>query len=350
LIDEKLVAKSPSIFEAFRAQNKATGCGKNEILRASGSKDKPLIFKTIEFLKTCKILEFEKLRQGKKGMVKLTPLGKEILDLTTDIYLSNVAFKAVETNISKYLPLIEEDHTLKRADEYDGKYPSKTLQQKLLQIGWKQEELDSFDQVIQSLHKIGDIYRKNVCNSLLHRYSTILSNFQMNKNAGAVLIKIILNEINRLLISRPIRYDNAKQSDFSAAYHFPFDKLQIPILKDIEQTYKNKNSIQIISNRFTSEVISSLMSSLICIMKPSQDEFSTFINAFEMDTINKELESFKKKTKKVEQAKRYLHNLEELAKVRKKCLKRYRKDLADDSGMDDDDVLVEIEKDQLISP
>ena len=59
-MNEQLVAKGLLILEVFCAQNNIGGMGKNEILRATGSKDKPVIFKTINFLKKARILEFKK--------------------------------------------------------------------------------------------------------------------------------------------------------------------------------------------------------------------------------------------------------------------------------------------------
>jgi hypothetical protein len=308
--------------------------GKNEILRTTGSKDKPVIFNTINFLKEAKIIESKKFKKGKKGSISLSPLGKEIVDLITDIHLSSDAHIAVETKISEYLPLVEEEFLpMQNADEYDWNYPSKKLRKNLLQKGWKHEELDSFDEVIQSLYEVGDIYRKSIFNSLLHRYSTILSKFQVNKNAKAVLSQIILDKVSNLLNSGPVR--NEIKPSFSDAYHFGFRDLQIPILKDIEQRYKNPH--RIISNRFTSDEITRLTSSLLCVLKPSVDELISFIGVYsDLLWMEKRIENIKssKQDKGIEkQAESYLHNLKELDRSRMKCVKRYNELMIEDEEL-----------------
>ena len=107
-MNEQLVAKGLLILEVFCAQNNIGGMGKNEILRATGSKDKPVIFETINFLKKARILEFKKVKQGKKTIVTLTPLGKEIVHLIIDIKKSKDTYLAVEDKISEYIRLIED--------------------------------------------------------------------------------------------------------------------------------------------------------------------------------------------------------------------------------------------------
>jgi hypothetical protein len=67
-MNEQLVAKGLLVLGVFCAQNNIGGMGKNEILRATGSKDKPVIFETINFLKEAKIIEFKRVKQGKKNI------------------------------------------------------------------------------------------------------------------------------------------------------------------------------------------------------------------------------------------------------------------------------------------
>ena len=169
-MNEQLVAKGLLILGVFCAQNNIGGMGKNEILRATGSKDKPVIFETINFLKKANILEFKKVKQGKKTIVTLTPLGKEIVDLIIDIKKSKDTYLAVENKISEYIPLTEDVNHTSRFFE------------KLSQKGWKKEDFVSFIDIIPSLFRIRDFYRKNIYNSLIYRYHTI-SNFGVNENA-----------------------------------------------------------------------------------------------------------------------------------------------------------------------
>jgi hypothetical protein len=114
-MNKQLVAKGLLVLEVFCAQNNIGGMGKNEILRATGNKDKPVIFETINFLKKARILEFKRVKQGKKTFVTLTPLGKEIVYLITDIEKSKDRYLAFEDRISDYIRLTEdENHINKR--------------------------------------------------------------------------------------------------------------------------------------------------------------------------------------------------------------------------------------------
>ena len=280
--------------------------GKNEILRATGSKDKPVIFKTINFLKKARILEFKKVKQGKKTIVTLTPLGKEIVHLIIDIKKSKDTYLAVEDKISEYIPLTEDvNHTSR-------------LFEKLSQKGWKKEDFVSFIDVIPSLFRIRDFYRKNIYNSLIYRYHTI-SNFGVNENTKEVLIKIIINAITNFLANE--RTLNMTQPWFSDNHH-RLENLSKPIMEEIEKIYMpvNPRNIEIISNRFTSEAIAGLMSSLVCILKPAKEDFAFTRVRSEIERVKKAIEYGEDTSGDAE---RYLNNLKDLAKLRENCITRY---------------------------
>ena len=305
-MNEQLVAKGLLILEVFCAQNNIGGMGKNEILRATGSKDKPVIFKTINFLKKARILEFKKVKQGKKTIVTLTPLGKEIVHLISDIKKSKDTYLAVEDKISEYIPLTEDvNHTSR-------------LFEKLSQKGWKKEDFVSFIDVIPSLFRIRDFYRKNIYNSLIYRNHTI-SNFGVNENTKEVLIKIIINAITNFLANE--RTLNMTQPWFSDNHH-RLENLSKPIMEEIEKIYMpvNPRNIEIISNRFTSEAIAGLMSSLVCILKPAKEDFAFTRVRSEIERVKKAIEYGEDTSGDAE---RYLNNLKDLAKLRENCITRY---------------------------
>lgn len=307
-MNEQLVAKGLIILEVFCAQNNMGGMGKNEILRATGSKDKPVIFETINFLKKANILEFKRVKQGKKTFVTLTPLGKEIVDLIIDIKKSKDTYLAVEDKISEYIPLTEDvNHTSRHFE-------------KLSQKGWKKEDFVSFIDVIPSLFRIRDFYRKNIYNSLIYRYHTI-SNFGVNENAKEVLIKIIINAITNFLANeRTLNMTHPWFSDF----HHRLENLSKPIMEEIEKMYTPVNplNVKVISNRFTSEAIAGLMSSLVCILKPAKEDFAFTRVKSEFEIMKKGITE-KDREGMNEIARRYLNSLENLAKLHENCITRY---------------------------
>jgi hypothetical protein len=292
--------------------------GKNEILRATGSKDKPIIFKTINFLKKAMILEFKKVRQGKKTIVTPTPLGKEIVDLIIDIKKSKDTYLALEDKITELLRLTEKLTEDMRLAEEDADHNGDKFIEKL-------EEIPSYIDVTPSLFRIRDFYRKNIYNSLIYRYHTI-SNFGVNENAKEVLIKIIVNAITNFLANE--RTLNMTHPWFSDNHH-RLENLSKPIMEEIEKIYMpvNPRDVKVISNRFTSEAIAGLMSSLVCILKPAKEDFAFARVKSEIERVKKAIEYGEDTSGDAE---RYLNNLEDLAKLRENCITRYS-DYLDDT-------------------
>jgi hypothetical protein len=326
-MNEQLVAKSLIILEVFCAQNNIGGVGKNEILRDTGSKDKPVIFKTINFLKKANILEFKRVKQGKKAPVTLTRLGKEIVDLIIDIKKSKDTYLAVKDKILEYIRFTEDSHKIlesmrlfKVDSNHNGERDVEIWLEELSKKGWKEEMISDYTDLIQSLFRIRDFYRKNIYNSLIYRYHTI-SNFGVNENAKEVLIKIIINAITNFLTNELTL--NMTHSRFSDNHH-QLENLSKPIMEEIEKIYMpvNPRNIEIISNRFTSEAIADLMSSLVCILKPAKEDFAFTRVKSQIEKMKK---SFKSENREyipwISQC--YLNNLEDLARLRGKCVTRY---------------------------
>jgi hypothetical protein len=110
-------------------------------------------------------------------------------------------------------------------------------------------------------------------------------------------------------------------------HHHRFENLSKPIMEDIEKVYKPDklvSSFKIISNRFTSEEIAGLMSSLVCILKPAREDFAFTRVKSEIERMKKDIESFEKdRGVRDEDSRRYLNNLEDFAKLRENCITRY---------------------------
>ena len=331
-MNEQLVAKGLLVLGVFCAQNNIGGMGKNEILHATGSKDKPVIFKTINFLKKARILEFKKVKQGKKTIVTLTPLGKEIVDLVIDIKKSKDTYVAVEDKILEYIRFTEDSHKILEDmrlftvdSNHDGEREVEIWLEELSKKGWKEEMISDCTEVIPSLFRIRDFYRKNIYNSLIYRYHTI-SNFGVNENAKEVLIKIIIDAITNFLANE--RTLNMTQPWFSDNHH-RLENLSKPIMEEIKKIYKpvTLRDVMFISNRFTSEAITGLMSSLVCILKPAKEDFAFARVKSEIERVKKAIEYGEDTSGGAE---RYLNNLEDLAKLRENCITRYS-DYLDDT-------------------
>jgi hypothetical protein len=257
------------IIHAHNSQTSHTGMNKNQICRATGIKNKGPTLAAIELLTKDKILDSKKVNKQKE-LLTLTPLGHGIIDLITDINVANEAYTALEIKISEYESLIEsaniaaeEDAQEDEDEEYD-----KILRRKLLQKGWKDEELESFHNVIESTCRIENSYRKNICNSLLHRYSLISSKFEVKENTREILTKIILKQITHLLSLDPHPSNSVFPPSELPVYRF--EDLGSPIADEIESEfhldYFSKSRL-ILLNRFVSNEALKLMTSLLSIIK-----------------------------------------------------------------------------------
>jgi hypothetical protein len=314
-----LIDRLLSILNVFCAQT-SDGMSKNQICQKvcqhTSVRNKGPIFKAIKLLIKEKILDAKFVNKVKE-LVTPTSLGTEIIDFIIDINATNEAYLAVERKIVEYARLIGNS--------------KKLLRSLLLQKGWKDKELDSFKEIFDALFNMRHVYLKSVCNSLLHRYFAISSKFKINDIANAVLVRILFGGITNLLNSRPVQ--NIIYP--SVALNSSFEDLQGHVLYDINQKYYICR--QFISNRFISEEITRLMSSLICVLKPSPDSFFRLIHVISSPEEEKSIKGLKEikvrignsQTKdEIEQilTKKEIEQLEynnQLERVRVETIKRY---------------------------
>jgi hypothetical protein len=137
----------------------------------------------------------------------------------------------------------------------------------------------------------------------------------VNENAKEVLIKIIINAITNFLANeRTLNMTHPRFSD-----NHRLENLSKPIMEEIETIYTRT---ELISNRYTSEAIAGLMSSLVCILKPAKEDFAFTRVKSQIEKMKK---SFKSENREyipwISQC--YLNNLEDLARLRGKCVTRY---------------------------
>jgi hypothetical protein len=308
MTNDQLVAKSLLVLDTFCAQNGETGRSKSELLRATGSKDKPTIFRTIDFMKRANILKFKSLKRGKKESITLTPLGLEVVEVVALIKHSNYTYNQLRDKIQEYLPLMR-IYLDKYADKDEEDRHRNSIKEKLAQKGWNREQIASFIFEAFSLLRAGEIYHKDVCNSLLYRYSKILSSFQVNKSAKEIIIKIIVNVITNILKNDlNIIGCRLPQFDHNLSY------FSTQVLNDIDKFY----SIHAAPNCFISDEIAGLMSSLVLLLKPHPQDFSIFAGIYSkiehdknhIDSIGNKQETYMDIT-----ARHSLKNLEEVVKV-----------------------------------
>ena len=268
------VDKLMSILDIFRIQPTETGMSKNQVYRATGIKNKGPILAALNLLVKDKILASKKANKQKE-ILTLTPLGQEIIDLITDINAANEAYEELDSKISEYESLNEK--AFFAFNKIGGERYHEVLRSKLRRKGWDDKEIEIFDEIMESICSIEKIYRKNICNSLIQRYSLITSNFKIYDNVREILTKIIITQITHVLSLRTHYYD---RGPVLAPYELNrFDDLGLVIHQEICTLY-NQNHMVL---RFTSNETKNLMTSILAIVRLNRNLVSRYIKIFDDD-------------------------------------------------------------------
>jgi hypothetical protein len=253
------------VLDVFRPQNPQTGMSKNQVYRTSSSRtgiqNKGPFFKAIRFLVDALILDSKKVNKQKE-VISLTQLGQEIMNFLNDIHRCRRAEQELRKTISNY-----EDAGEVHVDENDWKV---IRGNKLLSRGWTKEEIESYDQIKESLRLVLNLHRRHLYNCILHRYSLILITFEINEIAENILTKIITDQLMKQLLpdeEEPELQDHWFAPDYST--------LELPVLQDMGELYGKLNRLResiwgdYLTNRFTSEAVINLISSMLILLKPS---------------------------------------------------------------------------------
>jgi hypothetical protein len=121
------------------------------------------------------------------------------------------------------------------------------------------------------------IYRNNIFNSILHRYSTILIDYDINDTANKIIQKIMANEIQVLfgitqdlqrltsIISSEDRYFG---SEYSHWRDIPFVDMYDFIIEELEEYYHEEATL---INKSISNTIEEVTLSLLLLLQPDKE-------------------------------------------------------------------------------
>lgn len=168
------------IFYAHKNENLWVNKIVKKVNETTGSRDSPAIKKTIKMLEQGKILESKKINKQKELKI-LTALGTEIIDLFYSINSINDTFSSIQNQIKEYEKLLKKDKQVRRS--------------LLLNSGWTKNELDFFEKYNNTLNSVIELYIKNICNLLMYRFFTIISDFQVNEISKLILTRILSDEL-----------------------------------------------------------------------------------------------------------------------------------------------------------
>jgi len=151
--------------------------------KRTGLKHKPNITKSIEKLEKVRVVKKEKTGKQKE-LVVLTPIGKELSEFVTAIENYNLSYfnmvdavhKKVSFVIDRDLLYIEKDQNEINNKDLDPEFKEEVwnTRLKLIENGWKQEEIKFYNRIRTTLIDFKVVCDNNFINILISRYSRII--------------------------------------------------------------------------------------------------------------------------------------------------------------------------------
>jgi hypothetical protein len=273
-LNELLVSKSLDILNVFNAHREAN-MWVNEIVRrvteTTGSRDRPGIKKSIDFLERALMIETISSASHKQKEIKIpTSLGKEVLKLIDDLRKCNYSYTKLKGVIIEY--------NFKLGEVQDPDEQAKIVRRKLLKKGWDKQDVESFHGIMHSAFRMESIYRSTIFNCMLYRYSSIKYEYDVNEIADRIITEIMMLEIHRLfLLAVDLEEINSKfESD---QYYFSPEKADritdVPFV-DIYDTIEEEITIfyywedAVLTNMVISDIIEEVTLSMFSLLQPDK--------------------------------------------------------------------------------
>lgn len=286
-MNELLVSKSIDVLNVFDVQ-KGVELWVNEIVRkvseTTGSKDSPAIKDSIGLLERASIIQTISSAKHRQKEIKVpTDLGKEILNL---IY----ALRKCSHNYTKLKEAIIE-YNIDLGENKDPTEAGEIVRRKLLHKKWDDQDISSFNNIMHSAFRMESIYRMNIFNSILHRYTTIKYEYEVNQMADKIILKIIMDEIQSLFLlaggledlslkfSSNNYYFNPEHAD--RITDVPFVDTYDTIEEQIETFYMFEGSV--LTNSLISNTIEELTLSLFFLLRPELKDIKKRISSLRWD-------------------------------------------------------------------
>jgi hypothetical protein len=296
-LNELPVSKSIDVIDVFRAANdgdlwvnkivelvnKKTGIGDKP------GNNKPAVIRAIEYLDKASILESIPVNKQKK-LKKLTALGKELVNLMDDFDCCNSVYNELKDMIIDHNFIVGKyKDTAANADKRWEIFRSK-----LFARGFNKRQVDSFDAEMDFCFILEGMYRENIMNCLLNRYSTILTKHTPNDKANSILLHLImkyifnifslskeLDKINSDIFDSPDRYYSTVD-EFRDQDRLPFVPVYETFLENIWGYFESEYDFSI---KEIANIESDLLLSMIVLLQPDKEEVEEYVRSFEEDYI-----------------------------------------------------------------
>lgn len=208
-------------------------------------------------------------RHKQKEIKVPTSLGKEILNLID-------ALRRCNNNYAKLKGLVIEYNF--EGENKDPSNAGKIVRRKLLYKGWDNQDIAAFNDIMLSAFRMESIYRMNIFNSFLYRYSSIKDEYDVNQIADKIILKIIMDEIQSLFMLAGDLEDLSFKFSSNNYYFNPerVDRItDVPFVdthdtteEQIESFYLFEESV--LTNKLISNTIEEVTLSLFLLLQPDK--------------------------------------------------------------------------------
>ena len=276
----------------------------NEIVRrvreTTGSKDTPAIKNSIKLLECALLIKtVSSSKHSQKKIKILTSLGLEVTDFIQDLKRCKCSYNRLKDAIIDNNPSIGKARNVDEAE--------KIRDRKLLNKGWDHSEIHLIAYIMGAAFRMEVIYRNVIFNSIIHRYSTILTNYDINDTANKIIQKIMTNEIQSLfalaqeLDRLASKFDSEHcyfGSEYSRWKEIPFVDFYELILEQIDNYYWEE---ALLINKSVSGIIEEVTLSLLLLLQPDKESVHEYISKIhEMVSTDKRQEIILEKLMKID--------------------------------------------------
>ena len=167
--------------------------------------------------------------------------------------------------------------------------------------------------------KMEVIYRNIIFNSIIHRYSTILTNYDINETANKIIQKILTNELQSLFVLAQeldrlaSKFDSDHcyfGSEYSHWKEIPFVDFYELILEQIDNYYWED---ALLINKSISSIIEKATLSLLLLLNPDKESVHEYIGKIhEVVSADKRQEIILEKLMKIEDDPQFSSKFKEL--------------------------------------
>jgi hypothetical protein len=225
------------------------GLGVNKIIKQTSkgpkhSPDRTHVIEAIKTLEKAKIASHERWSPGKPKVIKLTALGNEIKELMNELNLFRQSYKKLE-------------------DIWHQWFLSKERSEMNVKLSMN---LDSGYAFVKT------ICEKNILLALLHRYSSIHYEYELNQVVDAILINILSTELKYQLLEKGkqiVENEDPNAAVFNEAHRcLLLSSIMEPIIRDIHTVYTK--DFYISSWKSGERQVKNFLSSLLSVAKISK--------------------------------------------------------------------------------